>query len=54
VILLQVDHVFNDEAETVCEGYYEIENISIFAWSPIPSVGHYHWLRSSICRFLQL
>jgi hypothetical protein len=27
---------------------FETENITIFAWSWIPDVGHYHWLRSSI------
>jgi hypothetical protein len=30
VILLQVDPVFGDELETVCEGYYETEDTSIF------------------------
>jgi hypothetical protein len=30
VILLQVDPTSDDEHETVCEGYYEIENTSIF------------------------
>jgi hypothetical protein len=32
VILLQVNHAFGDEPETICEGYYEIEDTSIFAW----------------------
>jgi hypothetical protein len=50
VILLQVDLAFGDEPEIVCEGCYEIENTSIFAWYLIFSVGHYHWLRSLICR----
>ncbi len=50
VILLQVDPAFSDEPETICEGYYEIEDISIFAWSSIPDVGHYHWLRGPIRR----
>ncbi len=50
MILLQIDLAFNDELETVCEGCYEIENISIFAWFSISSVGHYHWLRGPIRR----
>jgi hypothetical protein len=50
VILLQVDPISNDEPETICEGCYETENTSIFAWSSIPGVGHYYWLRSSIRR----
>jgi hypothetical protein len=48
VILLQVDFPFSDELEIVCEGCYEIIDIYIFAWSSIPNVGHYHWLRSLI------
>jgi hypothetical protein len=48
VILLQVDPAFDDELETVYEGFYKIENTSIFAWSSIPDVGHYHWLHSLI------
>jgi hypothetical protein len=48
VILLRVDPIFSDEPETVCESCYEIENTSIFAWSSIPSVGHYCWLRDPI------
>jgi hypothetical protein len=48
VILLQVDLASNDEPETVCEGCYEIEDISIFAWSSVPDVGHYRWLHGSI------
>ncbi len=44
VILLQVDPTFGDELEIVCEIFYKIENTLIFAWSSIPSVGHYHWL----------
>jgi hypothetical protein len=39
-----------DELETVCEGCYETEDTSIFTWSSIPDVGHYHWLRGSIHR----
>ncbi len=50
VILLQVDPAFGDEPETVCEGYYETEDTSIFAWSSIPGVGHYRWLRGPIRR----
>jgi hypothetical protein len=33
--LLQVDLTFGDELKTIFEGYYEIENISIFAWSSV-------------------
>jgi len=50
VILLQVDPAFDDELETVCEGCYETEDISIFAWSLVLGAGHYRWLRGSICR----
>jgi hypothetical protein len=50
VILLQIDPVSNDEPETVCEGCYETEDTSIFAWSSVPSVGHYRWLRGPIRR----
>jgi len=50
VILLQVDPASGDEPETVCEGYYETEDTSIFAWSLVPGVGHYRWLRGSIRR----
>ncbi len=52
VILLQVDLAFGDKPEIVYEGCYEIENIFIFAWSSIPGVGHYRWLRGSIHRLL--
>ncbi len=31
VILLQIDFASSDEPETVCEGYYETQNTSIFA-----------------------
>ncbi len=31
--MLQVNLVSSDEPETICESYYETENISIFAWS---------------------
>ncbi len=50
VILLQVDPASGDEPEIVCEGCYEIEDTSIFAWSSIPGVGHYRWLRGPIRR----
>jgi GTPase len=52
VILLQVDPAFGDEPETVCEGCYETEDTSIFAWSLVPDVGHYRWLRGPIRRLL--
>jgi hypothetical protein len=50
VILLQVDPIYDDELEIICEGFYETKNTSIFAWFSIPSVGHYHWLRDPICQ----
>ncbi len=50
MILLQVNLASSDEFETFYKGFYEIENTSIFAWSSILSVRHYHWLRGSICR----
>ncbi len=50
VILLQVDLASGDELETVCEGCYETEDTSIFAWSSVPGVGHYRWLRGLIRR----
>jgi hypothetical protein len=50
VILLQVDPASGDEPETVCEGCYETEDISIFAWSSVLGVGHYRWLRGLIRR----
>ncbi len=50
VILLQVDLASSDEPETICEGYYETEDISIFAWFSVPGVGHYRWLRGPIRR----
>jgi hypothetical protein len=52
MILLQVDPAFGDELEIVYESCYKIENTSIFAWSSVPNVGHYRWLRGSICRLL--
>jgi hypothetical protein len=48
VILLQVDLASGDEPETMCEGYYETEDTSIFVWSLVPGVGHCRWLRGSI------
>jgi hypothetical protein len=50
VILLQVDPASGDKPETIYEGCYEIEDTSIFAWSSVPSVGHYRWLRGLIRR----
>ncbi len=50
MILLQVDHVSGDEPEIICEGFYEIEDTSIFPWSSIPSVGHYRWLHGLLCQ----
>jgi hypothetical protein len=41
VILLQVDPIYNDEPGNVCEGFYETENILIFAWSLVPNIIHY-------------
>ncbi len=52
MILLQVDPASGDEPETVCESCYETEDISIFAWSSLFGVGHYHWLCSPIRRLL--
>jgi len=50
VILLQVDPTSGDELETVYEGCYKIKESSIFAWSSILNIRHYHWLRSLIHR----
>ncbi len=50
MILLQIDPTFGDEPKTVYEGYYETENIFIFAWSSILGVGHYRWLHGLIRR----
>jgi hypothetical protein len=50
VIPLQVDPAFGDKPEIICEGCYETEDTFIFAWSSVPSVGHYRWLRSPIRR----
>ncbi len=48
VILLQVNPASDDEPKIVCEGYYQIEDASIFAWSSVPGIGHYCWLRGPI------
>lgn len=48
VILLQVDFVFGDEFETIWKSFYEIEDISIFAWFSFLGVEHYHWVSNSI------
>ncbi len=54
VILLQVDPASGDKPETIYEGCYETEDTSIFAlssvfaWSSVPGVGHYRWLRGPI------
>jgi hypothetical protein len=52
VILLQVNLASGNEYEIVCEGFYKTKNTSIFAWSSILGVGHYHWLCSPICQLL--
>jgi hypothetical protein len=52
VILLQIDLTSSDEPKTVYEGFYEIENTSIFAWFSIFDIGHYCWLCGPIRRFL--
>ncbi len=44
VILLQINPASSDEYEIIYEGYYEIEDTSIFSWSSVPDVGHYRWL----------
>jgi hypothetical protein len=50
VILLQIDPAFGDEPEIVYENCYKIEDNSIFTWSSIPDIGHYHWLHGLIHR----
>jgi hypothetical protein len=40
IIFLRTLHL-RDELETVCEGFYETEDTSIFTWSSILGVGHY-------------
>jgi hypothetical protein len=52
MILLQINLISTDELETIYEGFYENENILIFAWSSIPSVGHYRCLHDSIHQLL--
>ncbi len=49
MILLQVNPASSDEPTIVYEGYYKTKNIFIFAWSSIPDIGHYCWLRNLIC-----
>jgi hypothetical protein len=41
VILLQIDPTSSDEPKTICEGFYETKNASIFGWFSILSIGHY-------------
>jgi hypothetical protein len=50
VILLQVNLASGDELEIVCEDYYKTKDTFIFAWSSVPSVGHYRWLHGLIRR----
>jgi hypothetical protein len=50
MILVQVDPTYGDEPKTVCEGCYETQDTSIFAWSLVPGIGHYCWLRGPIRR----
>jgi hypothetical protein len=49
MILLQVDPIFGDEPEIVCEGCYKTKDTYIFAWFSILNVGHYRWLHGLIC-----
>ncbi len=46
--LVTVDPAFGDEPKTICEGCYETEDTSIFAWFLVPDVGNYRWLRNPI------
>jgi hypothetical protein len=48
--LLQINFVSIDELETIHKDYYETKHTSIFAWSSILGIGHYHWLRGLICQ----
>jgi hypothetical protein len=50
VILLQVDPAFGDKPKTICENCYKTENTSIFEWSLVSGIKHYHCLRSLIRR----
>jgi hypothetical protein len=50
MILLQIDLASGDEFETICEGCYKIKDTSIFAWSLVLSIEHYHWLHNLICQ----
>ncbi len=49
VILLKVDPISSDELKTIYKGFYEIEDILIFAWFLNPTIGHYCWLHNLIC-----
>jgi hypothetical protein len=49
VILLKVDPIFGDELEIVCKGFYKTKDTCIFAWSSIPDIRHYCWLRGLTC-----
>jgi hypothetical protein len=50
VILLQINPASDKEPETVCEGYYETKDTSIFAYSSVLDIGHYCWLCGLIHR----
>ncbi len=50
MILLQIDPASGDELIIVYESCNETEDTSIFAWSLIPGIGHYRWLRGLICQ----
>jgi hypothetical protein len=50
VILLQVDPIYGDEPEIICECCYKTEDIFIFTWSLVLGIGHYRWLCGPICR----
>jgi hypothetical protein len=52
VILLQINPISSDEPEIIYEGFHKIENTSIFAWSSILGIEHYHWLCGSIRQLL--
>jgi hypothetical protein len=49
MILLQVNPISSDEPKIVYEGFYKTKYTSIFAWSLVRNVGHYHWLCGPIC-----
>jgi hypothetical protein len=46
--LVTVDPAFGDEPKTICEGCYETEDTSSFAWFLVPDVENYRWLRDPI------